>query len=514
MSYQALYRKWRPKVFDEVCGQEAIVAAIRNQVKTGKVGHAYLFCGTRGTGKTSAAKIFARAVNCSFSKDNAGNPCNACPNCNLALSGTHLDIIEIDAASNNGVDNIRDIKEQVEYAPAAGDYKVYIIDEVHMLSQGAFNALLKTLEEPPEHVIFILATTDPQKVPQTILSRCQRYDFRRIKKQTIFDRLDYIARAEGVEAQQKALDLIAAKAEGSMRDALSIMDQCLSFRTDEKLEYKDVLASVGTCASEDFSKLFRAIASGDVEKALVTVSEMLSAGKEVEQLIKDFTWHLRNVLLAGKIKDPDETLEISRQETKLLKEDFSLCSEEKIVEMISEFAQLSNRTRFSSQKRVSLEVAVMQACGMNSEKSNPGAEKKAEKDFEEEQVPESKKETEYNKEDNHLDFLRSRWNELLQEADPIARSMYKDPLLDSGNGQIYLCVDSLTKYKWIKNNDRESTLRKIERVCSEKYGVAVSICVREKKEAGKADTVSISEEEMGNRLEALKKIDFDVDIVE
>ena len=218
MSYQALYRKWRPVTFDEVKGQDAIITTLKNQIKTDRIGHAYLFCGTRGTGKTSIAKIFARAVNCKNAKELDGNPCNQCEICKSILNNSSMNIFEIDAASNNGVDNIRDIKEQVEYPPTEGRYKVFIIDEVHMLSTSAFNALLKTLEEPPQYVIFILATTDPQKIPQTILSRCQQYDFRRMTTEITSERLKELITAEELKIDERAVNFIARAGDGSMRD--------------------------------------------------------------------------------------------------------------------------------------------------------------------------------------------------------------------------------------------------------------------------------------------------------
>ena len=235
MSYQALYRKWRPTAFSDVKGQDHIVTTLRNQIKSDRIGHAYLFCGTRGTGKTTIAKIFAKAVNCEHPID--GNPCGECPACKAIAAGTSMNVIEIDAASNNGVDNIREIRDEVQYSPTEGKYKVYIIDEVHMLSIGAFNALLKTLEEPPSYVIFILATTEAHKIPITILSRCQRYDFHRISIETISDRLSELMKAENINVEERAIRYIAKAADGSMRDALSLIDQCIAFYLGQDLKY-------------------------------------------------------------------------------------------------------------------------------------------------------------------------------------------------------------------------------------------------------------------------------------
>lgn len=267
MSYTALYRKFRPGEFSEVKGQDHIVTTLKNQIKADRIGHAYLFCGTRGTGKTTVAKILAKAVNCEHPVD--GGPCNECPTCKSIAAGTSMNVVEIDAASNNGVDNIREIRDEVQYSPTEGKYRVYIIDEVHMLSIGAFNALLKTLEEPPSYVIFILATTEAHKIPVTILSRCQRYDFKRITVDTITDRLKELTDREGVEVEEKALKYIAKSADGAMRDALSLLDQCISFYMGQKLTYENVLEVLGAVDTEVFSQMLRLIISGEIGRAHV-----------------------------------------------------------------------------------------------------------------------------------------------------------------------------------------------------------------------------------------------------
>ena len=296
MSYTALYRKFRPGEFDEVKGQDHISQTLQNQIKANRIGHAYLFCGTRGTGKTTVAKIFAKAVNCLNPVD--GSPCGECEMCKAISAGTSMNVIEIDAASNNGVDNIREIREEVAYRPTEGKYKVYIIDEVHMLSIGAFNALLKTLEEPPEYVIFILATTEVHKIPITILSRCQRYDFKRITIDTIAARLSELMVKEGVEVEERAIRYIAKAADGSMRDALSLLDQCIAFYLGQKLTYDHVLEVLGAVDTEVFSKLLREIIHRDVVKVLGTLEELIMQGRELSQLATDFTWYMRNLLLA------------------------------------------------------------------------------------------------------------------------------------------------------------------------------------------------------------------------
>ena len=295
MSYTALYRKWRPVSFEDVKGQDPIVQTLKNQIISQRIGHAYLFCGTRGTGKTSIAKIYARAVNCEHPVD--GSPCNQCPSCRAILAGSSMNVVEIDAASNNGVENIRDIREQVQYPPTEGRYRVYIIDEVHMLSIGAFNALLKTLEEPPEYVIFILATTEVHKIPITILSRCQRYDFKRISLETIADRLRELTQAEQIQVEDKALLYVAKAADGSLRDALSLLDQCVAFHYGKLLTYDNVLEVLGAVDTTVFSSLFRAIVSGDTRSCIYLLEDMIVQGRELGQFVNDFIWYMRNLLL-------------------------------------------------------------------------------------------------------------------------------------------------------------------------------------------------------------------------
>ena len=311
MSYTALYRKFRPAEFEDVKGQDHIITTLKNQIKADRIGHAYLFCGTRGTGKTTVAKIFAKAVNCEHPVD--GSPCGECTMCKNIAAGTSMNVIEIDAASNNGVDNIREIREEVSYRPTEGRYKVYIIDEVHMLSIGAFNALLKTLEEPPEYVIFILATTEAHKIPITILSRCQRYDFKRITIDTIAARLDELMKKEQVEVEEKAIRYIAKAADGSMRDALSLLDQCIAFYLGQKLTYDHVLEVLGAVDTDVFSRLLRQIISQDVGKVLATVEELVMQGRELTQLAADFTWYLRNLLLVKTSDNMEDVLDVSTE---------------------------------------------------------------------------------------------------------------------------------------------------------------------------------------------------------
>lgn len=355
MSYMALYRKWRPSGFKDVKGQDHIVRTLKNQITSGRIGHAYLFCGTRGTGKTSIAKIFARAVNCESPED--GSPCGQCQTCKNIASGASLNVVEIDAASNNGVENIREIREQVQYPPTEGKYRVYIIDEVHMLSTGAFNALLKTLEEPPSYVIFILATTEVHRIPITVLSRCQRYDFKRITIQTLTDRLKELSQAEQIDVEDKALTYIAKAADGSMRDALSLLDQCVAFHFGETLTYDHVLDILGAVDTGIFSQMFRAVTEERTKDCIYQLEELVLQGRELGQFVTDFIWYLRNLLLIQASGDGEDLLDMSSDNRKLLEEDAKRTDGETLMRYIRVFSELSNQLRYASQKRVLTELA-------------------------------------------------------------------------------------------------------------------------------------------------------------
>ena len=360
MSYMALYRKFRPNEFEDVKGQDAIVRTLKNQIEADRIGHAYLFCGTRGTGKTTVAKIFAKAVNCEHPVD--GSPCGECPVCKAIAAGNSMNVIEIDAASNNGVDNIREIREEVAYRPTQGRYKVYIIDEVHMLSIGAFNALLKTLEEPPEYVIFILATTEAHKIPVTILSRCQRYDFKRISIETISARLQELIDKEGWDVEEKAIRYIARMGDGSMRDALSLLDQCAAFYIGQTLTYDHVLEVLGAVDTEVFSRLLRKLLERDVHSVIEIVDELVMQGRELSQLSADFTWYLRNLLLVRSSDDMEDVLDVSTENLARLKEEAQLIEDDMLIRYIRVFSELTNQLKYSTQKRVMLEVALIKLC--------------------------------------------------------------------------------------------------------------------------------------------------------
>ncbi len=367
MSYVALYRKFRPAEFSEVKGQEHIVTTLQNQIKANRIGHAYLFCGTRGTGKTSIAKIFAKAVNCESPVD--GSPCGVCPVCKSIGAGTSMNVIEIDAASNNGVDNIREIRENVAYSPTEGKYKVYIIDEVHMLSIGAFNALLKTLEEPPEYVIFILATTEAHKIPITILSRCQRYDFKRITAETITARLTELMDRENVEAEEKALRYIAKAADGSMRDALSLLDQCIAFYLGKKLTYDNVLEVLGALDTDVYSSLLRKIIKKDIPAVMKDVESVVMQGRELSQFVTEFIQYLRNLLFVQSADHLEDFLEVSSENLVQLKEEAGMIDSESLMRYIRVFSELSGQIKYSTQKRVLVEVALIKLCKPQMEKS-------------------------------------------------------------------------------------------------------------------------------------------------
>lgn len=360
MSYTALYRKFRPGEFEDVKGQDHISTTLQNQIRAGRIGHAYLFCGTRGTGKTSVAKIFAKAVNCLQPVN--GSPCGECAMCKAIAAGTSMNVIEIDAASNNGVDNIREIREEVTYRPTEGRYKVYIIDEVHMLSIGAFNALLKTLEEPPEYVIFILATTEVHKIPITILSRCQRYDFKRISIDTIAARLSDLMVQEDIEVEDKAIRYIAKVADGSMRDALSLLDQCIAFYLGQRLTYDHVLEVLGAVDTSVFSKMLRQILGRDVSAVLATLDELIMQGRELTQLSADFTWYLRNLLLAKSSDNMEDVLDVSTENLAQLKEEAEMVENDVLLRYIRIFSELSNQLKYATQKRVLLEVTLIKLC--------------------------------------------------------------------------------------------------------------------------------------------------------
>ena len=368
MGYTALYRKFRPRNFEEVRGQEHIVTTLKNQVQSDRTAHAYLFCGTRGTGKTTIARILAKAVNCQHPVN--GSPCGECEMCKKLEAGTSMNVIEIDAASNNGVDNIRQIVDEVQYSPTEGKFKVYIIDEVHMLSSGAFNALLKTLEEPPAYVMFILATTEAHKIPITILSRCQRYDFKRISVDTIAGTLADLMKEEGVDAEERALKYVAKVGDGSMRDSLSLLDQCLAFNYGNKLTYDNVLATLGAVDVEVFGKLFECIREKNIDGCLDITEKIVGEGKDLIQFTSDLTWYFRNLLLLNASENAAERIDVSSDRIPDMIKAAGSVSANDLIRYIRVFSELAAELKYSVQKRVAFEIALIKICKPQSESNS------------------------------------------------------------------------------------------------------------------------------------------------
>jgi DNA polymerase-3 subunit gamma/tau len=357
--YQALYRARRPEVFSEVLGQEHIIKILKHQIAQGSVSHAYLFAGTRGTGKTTMARLLAKALNCTGEGE---RPCGTCPNCRAIAAGSFMDVIEIDAASNNGVDNIRELRESVKYPPQVGSKKVYIIDEVHMLSTGAFNALLKTLEEPPENVIFILCTTEPQKLPQTILSRCMRLDFKRVPQAVLEEDMRNICSERGVSIDDDALKLLAVNADGSVRDGLSILDQVLA-SGDEHITREEVLDYLGTVGDEFFIELTDLVSLHKSGEALMLLDKVLREGRDAKQLMKDWNSHYRNLLITKFMRDPDALLNMSSENVEKVKEQSMHIGFDEIEKAILRISKTINEARWSTQPRILMELDIVALSG-------------------------------------------------------------------------------------------------------------------------------------------------------
>lgn len=519
MSYTALYRKWRPAGFSDVKGQDHIVQTLKNQITSQRIGHAYLFCGTRGTGKTSIAKIFAKAVNCRHPVE--GSPCGACDICKNIAAGASLNVMEIDAASNNGVENIREIRDQVQYPPTEGNYKVYIIDEVHMLSTGAFNALLKTLEEPPPYVIFILATTEVHKIPITVLSRCQRYDFKRITIDTLADRLRELSQAEQMEVEDKALTYIAKAADGSMRDALSLLDQCAAFHYGEPLTYDHVLEVLGAVDTTIFSQLFRAAIEEKTTDCIYKLEELIIQGRDLGQFVGDFIWYMRNLLLINTTDDAEDILDMSADNKKLLKEDAALTDSEELMRYIRIFSELSNQLRYAGQKRVLVELAfikltkpamehnldsILQRLNKIEDRLEEGAavhpavtgqvtvtvtpESAAPSQTPPLQVtlPQAQLED--------LQLIRSEWGKILREMGGVIRSSFRDTVVEP-SGESCLCIvfGSVEHYEIGR---RPTVLGDLERYVEHAYGKAITFKTRLIGGGERVDTIYISEDDLKN----------------
>ncbi len=515
MSYVALYRKARPQTFEEVKGQDHIVKTLKNQVRAGRAQHAYLFCGTRGTGKTSVAKIMAKAVNCEHPVD--GSPCNECASCRAIAAGNSMNVIEIDAASNNGVDNIREIVEEVRYRPTQGNFKVYIIDEVHMLSAGAFNALLKTLEEPPSYVIFILATTESGKIPTTILSRCQRYDFRRIDQETMIARMRELTERENVEAEERALRFVARSADGSMRDALSLLDQCMAFYMGETLTYEKALSALGAVDTDVFGELLGEIIAGNAGRAVLIFEKIIERGREVGQFVSDFIWYMRNLLLAATSDEALEAVDASEEQLKVLKEHASRVEPETVMRYIRILSDLLNSMRQASNRRVLTEVAIVRLCRPQMETTDTAfrdrvralearldelqtfgvpvreVEKSTAFSEIEKSSPDPKEETAPppHAAPEELQQIRAEWESVRQE---VASGLLRGLLLKSD--PLYNAVDMDGKLYIRSANDTldgfiETGARDVERYCAEireairkRYGRDVEVVLKSSREKG------------------------------
>lgn len=359
MSYLALYRKYRSKTFDEIIGQKHITQSLINQITNDQVGHAYLFTGTRGTGKTSIAKIFARAINCEKTKN--GSPCGKCPTCQALANNVNVDILEIDAASNNRVDEIRDLRERVKYPPVVGKYKVYIIDEVHMLTDSAFNALLKTLEEPPEYVVFILATTEVQKLPATILSRCMRFDFKLVSQEDLEKHLKYIFKDSGIAYEDEAISIIASLGAGSVRDTLSIADMCVAY-SNNKVTYNSVVEAIGLTDRATLNLLASSVIAADEGALLQNIDKIARAGKNITQLSKDLVGYVRDLLVVKTCKDYEAILKLPKDQLAELKALADKATNEKLIEIMSRLSRLDNEYRYTTNPRGLLEVTLVSLC--------------------------------------------------------------------------------------------------------------------------------------------------------
>ena len=527
MSYTALYRKWRPAAFADVKGQDHIVQTLKKQITTQRIGHAYLFCGTRGTGKTSIAKIFARAVNCEHPVD--GSPCNQCAACQAILAGRSMNVMEIDAASNNGVENIREIREQVQYPPTEGQYRVYIIDEVHMLSTGAFNALLKTLEEPPSYVIFILATTEVHKIPITVLSRCQRYDFRRISLDTLTARLKELTEAEQIAAEDRALRYIAKAADGSMRDALSLLDQCVAFHYGTLLTYDNVLEVLGAVDTAVFSELLRAVIEKRTADCIRKLEEMVIQGRELGQFVTDFIWYLRNLLILKSTDDGEAMLEMSEENLRQLKEEAGLIDGETLMRYIRVLSELSNQLRYASQKRILIEVALIKLTKPQMEPNldsilerlnelerrlDEGAAPQPEimKQLREQmsrgqaapeaaavnpaeqpqEAPEKIAIPKAQLED--LNLIRQDWGKIVRELGGAVRPAFRDTVLEP-SGDSCLCVVFSSPENYAIGN-RATVMGMLENYVKEHYGKEIYFKVRMRNAGERLNTIYVSDEEL------------------
>ena len=481
MSYTALYRKLRPTRFEDVRGQDHIVKTLKNQLTNDRVGHAYLFCGTRGTGKTTIAKIFARAVNCEQPID--GSPCNECHTCRSIIAGSSVNVVEIDAASNNGVDSIREIREEVKYKPTEGRYRVYIIDEAHMLTTQAWNALLKTIEEPPEYVIFIFATTEVHKIPITILSRCQRYDFRRLSFQEIESQIRDVLEMEGITAEDTAVRYLARQADGSSRDALSLLEQCINLKRGETLTYDWVLSMLGAVDQSVFSNLLRHILQKNVSGAVSATDEMIATGRDLSQFVVDFTWYLRNVMLIQTENPGEEMLGISKENLEIMREEAMGMDIPTTMRYIRILSELTNEMRFSPAKRVLFELAVikmmMPAMEENLESVNDrlryiedqlGMEHGKDVHVHAEVEPRTASAPKIPREEitvsnaTYEDYkkLSEEWDDVVQKLPPLCRHLFKGSTISADEkDRLVVLFTQEFNHKAVEENKRDAELKKL-----------------------------------------------------
>ena len=522
--HKALYRVYRPKNFSDVIGQEHIVRTLKNQIENNNVGHAYLFCGTRGTGKTSTAKIFSRAVNCTNLHND--EPCNECENCREILEDKTMDVVEIDAASNNSVDDIRELRENVKYSPAKAKYKVYIIDEVHMLSQGAFNALLKTLEEPPSYVIFILATTEPHKIPATILSRCQRFDFKRVTVKDISSRMRYICEKEGIEADEKALNLIARNSQGALRDALSILDQCISFEGN-KISYNDVIELLGSVNIEQLFDLAESIIKEDTRKSLQILNDFIIWGKDVRNLVNDLIDHFRNLMVCKISNDLDEIISLPEETIDLLKQQAETIDTNNLIRILNILSEAQDGMKISSNPRVLMEVTMMKIAQPMFDESKEALIKRIENleqkiesgnikvnhistnqtvdNFNENTVEKQEDENiEYeNLKGDDIKLVEKSWKKILQkmkeDKNQVIRALLQD--VDSFNiSEDTLYIIFTDNYSFAKSRlDSPATIQYVEKVIREVLNRSFSVKIALKSQLSNLNT-QIKKEDKGEQI--------------
>lgn len=480
MAYQALYRKYRPKDFSNVKGQEHIVKTLTNQIQADRIGHAYLFCGTRGTGKTTVAKIFAKAVNC----ENPGphGPCGECAMCRAIEDQSSMNVVEIDAASNNRVDDVRQVIEEVQYSPAEGRYKVYIIDEVHMLSVSAFNALLKTLEEPPAYLIFILATTEAHKIPLTILSRCQRYDFKRIGVEEIAGRLEELLQREEIQAEERALLYIARQADGALRDGLSLLEQCISFYFGETLTYENVLKVLGAVDHGVYHEMMEALLQGQVEGIVQVIGKVVEQGKDVTQFVNEFVWYLRNLLVVKTAENAGSLVDVPEESLSEMKEYAERIELPMLFRYIRILSELAGDMRYASNKRVLMEVAFIKLCRPqmerdyeslvnrlhNLEQMNEELQEMLESGAytpvppvggSEPAAPVLKKEIRPEAVPEDVRSVVENWKQILGRVSPVTRRMLEDVRLSvSDSGALVMAFDQTTTAEYFKKEENQNEL--------------------------------------------------------